>query len=154
MNTGKRRDIWKGFWKGKVFYKIFKISSIPKLNPSTCFLINTNKEVIQCKFYQHELQLVRENLLCKMLSRRFEDEFTVHVIFASVEIFYQNTLASFWIFFNDEIQLSGDWRVVLGEIIFPTKIEHITNGVLTSYSLSCLEDHQRNSSGANVLSRP
>ena len=101
--------------------EIFKISSIPKLNPSRCFLFNTDKEVIQCKFYQHELQLVRENLLCKTLSRRFEDEFTVHVIFASMEIFGQNTLASFSIFFNGEIQLSGDWSVVLDEIFFQLK---------------------------------
>ena len=71
-----------------------------------------------------------------------------------MEIFDQNTLASFRNFFNDEIQLSGDWRVALSEIIFPTKIEHITNGVLISYSLSGLEDHQRNSSGANAISRP
>ena len=90
-----------------------------------------------------------------MTSKRFEDEFTVHVISStSMEIFDQNTLASFRNLFNDEIQLSGDWRVALSEIIFPTKIEHITNGVLTSYSLSGLEDHQRNSSGAKVLSRP
>ena len=89
-----------------------------------------------------------------MVSKRFEDEFTVHVISsASMEIFDQNTLASFRNFFNDEIQLSGDWRVALSEII-STKIEHIPNGVLISYSLSGLEDHQRNSSGSNVISRP
>ena len=82
-----------------------------------------------------------------MASKRFEDEFTVHVISsASMEIFDQITLASFRNFFNDEIQLSGDWRVVLSEIILPTKIEQITNVILTSYSLSGLEDHQRNSS--------
>ena len=63
-------------------------------------------------------------------------------------------MASFRNFSNDEIQLSGEWRVALREIIFPTKIEHITNGVLTSYSLGGLEDHQRSSSGANYISRP
>ena len=58
-----------------------------------------------------------------MGSKQFEDEFTVHVISsASMEIFDQNTLASFRNFFNDEIKLSGDWRVALSEIIFPTKI--------------------------------
>ena len=71
-----------------------------------------------------------------------------------MDIFDKNTLALFRNFFNDEIQLSGDWKVALMEIIFPTKIEHITNGFLTSYSLSGLEDHQKNSSGANVISRP
>ena len=66
-----------------------------------------------------------------MGSKLFEDEFTVHVIFsASMEIFDQNTLASFRNFFNDEIQLSGDWRVALSEIIFPTKIQHVVNGDL------------------------
>ena len=90
-----------------------------------------------------------------MASKRFEDEITVNVISsASMEIFDKNTLASFRNFFNDEIQLSGDWRVALSEIIFPTKIEHITNGVIISYSLGGLEDHQRNSSGANVISLP
>ena len=49
-----------------------------------------------------------------MGSKRFEDEFTVHVISsASMEIFDQNTLASFRNFFNDEIQLSGDWMVAI-----------------------------------------
>ena len=42
----------------------------------------------------------------------------------------------------------------MSEIIFPTKIEHITNVVLTSYSLNDLENHQRISSGAKVISRP
>ena len=51
-----------------------------------------------------------------MISKRFEDEFTVHVISsASMEIVDQNTLASFGNFFNDEIQLSDDWRVALSE---------------------------------------
>ena len=34
-----------------------------------------------------------------------------------------------------QIQLSGDWRVALSEIIFPTKIEHVVNGDLIAYSL-------------------
>ena len=89
-----------------------------------------------------------------MASKCFEDKFKVHVISTtSMEIFDQNTLASFRSFFNDEIKLSGDWRVALSEIIFPTKIHHITNGILTPYSLSGLEDRQRNSSGVNVVSR-
>ena len=90
-----------------------------------------------------------------MASKRFEDEFTVHVISsASMKIFDQNTLASFNNFFNDEIQLSSDWRVIFSEIVFPTKLEHITNRVQTSYSLGGLEDHQQKSSGANFISRP
>ena len=89
-----------------------------------------------------------------MGSKRFEDEFTVHVISSvSMEIFDQNTLASIRNFFNDEIQLSGDWRVALSKIIFPTKIKHVVNGDLIAYSLKGYEDSQRISSDANVISR-
>ena len=90
-----------------------------------------------------------------MSRNRFDDEFTVHVISsASMQIFESNTLASFRNFFNDEIQLSGDWRVALSEIIFPTKIEHVMNGDLIAYSLKGYEDSQKISSDANVISRP
>ena len=90
-----------------------------------------------------------------MSRNRFDDEFTVHVISsASMQIFESNTLASFRNFFNDEIQLSGDWRVALSEIIFPTKIENVVNGDLIAYSLKGYEDSQKISSDANVISRP
>ena len=118
----KEQTFGKGY-KQSFTDEIFEIASIPTLHPPTYSLIDADKEVIQGKFYQPELQLVRESPL-KMGSKRFEDEFTVHVISsASMEIFDQNTLASFRNFFNDEIQLSGDWRVALSEIIFPTKIQ-------------------------------
>ena len=71
-----------------------------------------------------------------------------------MEIFDSNTLASFRNFFNDEIQLSVDWRVALKEIIFPTKIENFVNGNLTVYNLKDYKDSQKMSSGANVISRP
>ena len=90
-----------------------------------------------------------------MGSKRLEDQFTVHVISsASMEIFDQNTLPSFRNFFNDEIQLSGDWRVALSEIIFPTKIQHVVNGDLIAFSLKGYEESQRISFDANVISRP
>ena len=80
---------------------------------------------------------------------RFDDEFTVHVISsASMEIFGSNTLASFRNFFNDEIHLSGDWRVALSEIIFSSKIEHVVNGDLIAYSLKRYEESQKFSSNA------
>ena len=60
----------------------------------------------------------------------------MHVISsASMEIFDSNTLSSFRNFFNDEIQLAGDCRVALSEIIFLTKTEHIVNGDMVVYSL-------------------
>ena len=41
----------------------FEISSIPTLNPPKYSLIDTNKEFIQGKFYQPELQIVWESPL-------------------------------------------------------------------------------------------
>ena len=50
------------------------------------------------------------------------NEFTVHLVSsASMNIFPQNTLYAFKIYFNEEIYLEGDWRVALSEIIFPAK---------------------------------
>ena len=90
-----------------------------------------------------------------MSNNRFEHEFTVHVVsYASMEIFDSNTLALFQNFFNDKIQLAGDWRVALSEIIFPTKIENIVNGNLIVFNLKDYEDSQKMSLRANVISRP
>ena len=90
-----------------------------------------------------------------MSRNRFDDEFTVCVISsASTQIFGSNTLVSFRNNFNDENQLSGDWRVTLSKIIFPTKSEHVVNGDLIAYSLKGCEDSQKISSDANVISRP
>ena len=126
----KKEEIFGKEYKQSFTDEVFEIASIPTLHPPTYSLIDADKEVIQGKFYQPELQLVRESLL-KIGSKRFEDEFTVNVISsASMEIFDQNTLASFRNFFNDEIQLSGDWRVAQSEIIFPTKFQHVLNGDL------------------------
>ena len=90
-----------------------------------------------------------------MSNNRFEDEFAVHVVSsASMKIFDSNKLASFRSFFNDEIQLAGDWRVALSENIFPIKIENMVNGNLIVYNLKEYEDSQKISSGANSISRP
>ena len=42
-----------------------------------------------------------------------------------MQIFKFNTVASFRNFPNDEMLLSGNWRVALSEITFPTKIENV-----------------------------
>ena len=90
-----------------------------------------------------------------MARNQFEDEFTVHVISsASMQIFKSNTLASFRSFFNDEIQFSGDWRVALSEIIFPTKIENVVEGDFIAFSLKEYEEATKRAADANVISRP
>ena len=134
--------------------KVFEITVIPTLSPTTYSLIDADKELIQGKVYQPELQLVRLPVV-EISNNRFEDEFTVHVVSsASMEIFDLNTLPSFRKFFNDEIQLAGDWRVALSEFILPTKIENTVNRNLIVYNLKDYEDYQKMSSRANVISRP
>ena len=76
-----------------------------------------------------------------MARNQFKDEFTVDVISsASMQIFKSNTLASFRSFFIDEIQLSGDWKVALNEIIFPTKTENVVKGEFIAFSLKKYEE--------------
>ena len=58
----KEETFGKGY-KQSFTDEIFEISSIPTLNPPTYFLIDTDKEIIQGKFCQPELQLERESPL-------------------------------------------------------------------------------------------
>ena len=58
----KEETFGKGY-KQSFTDEIFEISSIPTLKPPTYSLIDTDKEIIQGKFYQPELQLVRESPL-------------------------------------------------------------------------------------------
>ena len=56
------------------------------------------------------------------------DEFNIYLISsASMDIFGQNTMASFTNQFNEPIFLEGDWRVALTEITFPTAIKNVTD---------------------------
>ena len=73
---------------------------------------------------------------------------------SSMQIVGSNILASFRNFFNYEIQLSGEWRLALSEIIYPTIIEHVVNEDLIAYSLKGYEDSQKLLPDANVISRP
>ena len=89
-----------------------------------------------------------------MARNQFEDAFTVHVISsASMHIFKSTTLASFRSFFSDEIQLSGDWRVALSDIFFPTKIENVVVGESIAFSLKGYEEATKKAAEANVNSR-
>ena len=56
----KEKTFRKGY-KQSFTDEIFEIAGIPTLNPPTYSLIDSNKEIIQGKFYQPELQLVRES---------------------------------------------------------------------------------------------
>ena len=76
------------------------------------------------------------------------DEFTLHLIStASMDFFPDNTLASFRIFCKEEIALDGDWRVALSEIIFPIKINNVTDEEFTYFRASEVV-------ASNTISRP
>ena len=65
------------------------------------------------------------------------DEFTVHLIStASMDYFPDNTFDSFRNFCKEEIALDGDWRVALSEIIFPTKLNKVTDEEFTCFRAS------------------
>ena len=70
-----------------------------------------------------------------------------------MQMFKSNTLASFRNFFNDEIHLSGDWRVALSEIIFPTKIENVVEGEFIAFSLKEYEEATKKAAEANFIAR-
>ena len=57
----KKEETFGRGYKQSFTDEIFEISSIPTLNPPTYSLIDTDKEIIQGKFYQPGLQLVRES---------------------------------------------------------------------------------------------
>ena len=56
----KEETFGKGY-KQSFTDEIFETSSMPTFSPPTYSLIDTDKEIIQCKFYQPELQLVQES---------------------------------------------------------------------------------------------
>ena len=56
----KKEETFRKRYKQSFTDEVFEIAGIPTLNPPTYYLIDSNKEVIQGKFYQPELQLVQE----------------------------------------------------------------------------------------------
>ena len=83
------------------------------------------------------------------------DEFTVHLIStASMDYFPDNTLASFRNFCKEEIALDGDWRVALSEIIFPTKLNNVTDEEFTYFRASEVVASKSNAGNRNTISRP
>ena len=59
----KKEETFGKVYKQSFTDEVFEIASIPTLHPRTYSLINADKEVIQGKFYQPELKLVRESPL-------------------------------------------------------------------------------------------
>ena len=57
----KKEETFRKGYKQSFNDEVFEIAGNPTLNPPTYSLIDSNKEIIQGKFYQPELQLVRES---------------------------------------------------------------------------------------------
>ena len=83
------------------------------------------------------------------------DEITVPLIStASMDYFPDNTLASFRSFCEEEIALDGDWRIALSEIIFPTKLNNVTDEEFTYFRASKVVASKYNAGNLNTISRP
>ena len=82
------------------------------------------------------------------------NEFMVHLVSsASMNIFPQNTLSSFKNYFNEEINLEGDWRVALSEIFFQAKINQVNKSYLKIFSSEGLKFYEK-SIPFDAVSRP
>ena len=72
------------------------------------------------------------------------NEFTVHLVSsASMNNFPQNK-SSFKKFFNEEINLEGDWRVAISETIFSAKINQVNKNGLKVFSSEGLQFYEKN----------
>ena len=61
---------------------------------------------------------------------------------------------SFRTFCEEEIALDGDWRVALSEIIFPTKLNNVTDEEFTYFRASKVVASKSNAGNRNTISRP
>ena len=102
---------------------MFEIYVIHTENPYTYSLIKCNQEnihiqSIQGKVYELELVKVVDN---SSEITKLEWVYTLSSFVCFYEHFPENSLANFENFFNEEINLDGDWRVAMSEIISPWK---------------------------------
>ena len=63
-------------------------------------------------------------------------------------------MASFRNFCKEEIALDGDWTVALSEIIFPTKLNNVTDEEFTYFRASEVVASKSNAGNRNTISRP
>ena len=85
-----------------------------------------------------------------MMMTTTNDEFDVYLIStASMDIFSDNTMAAFTNRFSEPLNLSGDWRVALTEIAFPTAIKNVTDSDIYVYV-----DEPDTDEGDGVIRKP
>ena len=128
--------------------KVLETVAIPTVIPLTDSLIDAEKKEISGKFYEKELSLVGDKA---DYNENGTVEITVHLIsIALMEFFPDNTLAKF----KEEIALDGDWRFALSEIIFPTKLNNVTDNEFTYFRASEVVASKSNAGNRNTISRP
>ena len=86
------------------------------------------------------------------------DEFDIYLeSTGSMEIYQQNTMACFRNVLAEPLQLEGDWRVALAEIIFPTSIKNVTTKEYVVYTsktpFNCLPSAGKTNSGGVMVER-
>ena len=68
-----------------------------------------------------------------------EERFSIHLVSnASMDIFKNNTLASFRNQLAQPLQLEGKWQVALESVIFPANIQNVTSTLIKEYPKSDL----------------
>ena len=110
----------------------FKIKRIPTLIPPTYSLRDSDGETIKNK--------PKVQLVCLPLEKNVTKTLSRWVCNASLCINFNRNiwLKHSCIFFNDEVQLSGDRRFALSAKIFPTKNENIVDVNITMYILKII----------------
>ena len=63
-----------------------------------------------------------------------KDSFSITLVSStSMNIFIENSLASFKNLLSEDIDLQGEWRVALSEITFPTNFNNVTDTKIVYY---------------------
>ena len=79
------------------------------------------------------------------------ENFSIHLVSsASMDVFKNNTLASFCNQLAQPLQLEGKWQVALESIIFPANIKNVTSTLIKEYPKSDLAQFPFNVDDNNI----
>ena len=82
------------------------------------------------------------------------ENFSIHLVSsASMDVFKNNTLASFRNQLAQPLQLEGKWQVALESIIFPANIKNVTSTLIKEYPKSDLAQFPFNVNDNNIYRR-
>ena len=137
-------------YKQTITNEVFEIYDIPTTNPPTYGLIDASQEPFNGKFFELDLIKVRHN------SSEITKHEPIHGSLSFISL-YEYLPSKHLVFiknyFNEEINLEGDWRVALSEIIFPGKINQVNKTDLKIFSSEGLKFYEK-SIPIDAVSRP